>query len=149
PRAIGRPSSSTSSGPRIRNSIRAFYRFPSHFVKHCPGGWRPLINPVVAALLPRPATLSAMARPLEQPAVSYHGEVWTYSRGQARTRLPAEADPLRPPLEYELRDLEPQSSARVTAELKEGRFTIATEQPHIKVAWRITGHPRHRQQEEE
>ena len=82
-----------------------------------------------------------MARPLEQPApdtVAYHGEVWTDTRGYATIRLPAEADALQPPLEYELRDLEPQSSARVTAELKEGRFTIATDQPHVKVAWRIS-----------
>jgi len=83
-----------------------------------------------------------MAGPLEQPApetVAYHGEVWTDSRGHATIRLPAEADPLQPPLEYELRDLEPQSSARITAELEDGRFTVATEQPHVKVAWRISG----------
>jgi hypothetical protein len=43
-----------------------------------------------------------------------------------------------PPLEYELRDLDPQSSARVTAELHQGRFTIATDHPHVKVAWRIS-----------
>jgi len=83
-----------------------------------------------------------MARPLASaPAkiVAYHGEVWTDGRGFATVRLPAEAEPLSPPLEYQLRDLEPQSSARVTAELKDGRFTIATEQPHVKVAWRISG----------
>jgi hypothetical protein len=82
-----------------------------------------------------------MARPPEQPApdtVAYHGEVWTDTRGYATIRLPAEADTLQPPLEYELRDLEPQSSARVTAELQEGRFTIATDQPHVKVAWRVS-----------
>ena len=32
---------------------------------------------------------------------------------------------------------DPPSSARVTAELHNGRFTIATDQPHVKVAWRI------------
>ena len=82
-----------------------------------------------------------MARPPEQPApdtVAYHGEVWTDTRGYATIRLPDEADALQPPVEYELRDLEPQSSARVTAELQEGRFTIATDQPHVKVAWRIS-----------
>jgi hypothetical protein len=82
-----------------------------------------------------------MARPPEQPApdtVAYHGEVWSDKRGYATIRLPAEADALQPPVEYELRDLEPQSSARVTAELQEGRFTIATDQPHVKVAWRVS-----------
>jgi hypothetical protein len=28
-------------------------------------------------------------------------------------------------------------------------WTIATDQPHMKVAWRVTGQPRHRQQREE
>ena len=70
--------------------------------------------------------------------VAYHGEVWTDGRGFATVRLPAEAGPLEPPLAYELRDLEPASTARVTAELRNGRFTIQTDQPHIKVAWRIS-----------
>ena len=69
---------------------------------------------------------------------AYHGEVWTDGQGFATVRLPADAGPLEPPLEYELRDLEPPSSARVTAELEDGRFTIATDQPHVKVAWRVS-----------
>ncbi|MFL5915019.1 MAG: hypothetical protein ACJ752_05205 [Gaiellaceae bacterium] len=71
-------------------------------------------------------------------STAYHGEVWTDGRGFATVHVPALADPLRPPLEYELRDLDPQTSARVTAELEDGRFTIATDQPHVKVAWRIS-----------
>ena len=98
-----------------------------------------------------------MARPHHSsPAgtVAYHGEVWTDARGYATVRLPPEAGPLEPPLEYELHDLDPPTSARITAGLENGRFTVATEQPHVKVAWRISGrlpagHPRHRQQEEE
>lgn len=71
-------------------------------------------------------------------SIAYHGEIWTDARGFATVRLPAAAGPLEPPLEYELRDLDPPSSARVTAELEDGRFTIATDQPHVKVAWRIS-----------
>jgi hypothetical protein len=82
-------------------------------------------------------------------SVAYRGEVWTDGSGFATVRLPAEALPLEPPLEYELRDLEPPSSARVTAELEDGRFTIATDKPHVKVAWRIAGHRQDRHQEEE
>ena len=97
-----------------------------------------------------------MARPLERSApeiAAFHGEVWTDARGYATVRLPVEAGPLEPPLEYELRDLEPPSSARITAELENGRFTLATDQPHVKVAWRVSGSPPagqtlHRQQEE-
>jgi len=83
-------------------------------------------------------------KPAASETASYHGEVWTDSRGYATVRLPAEAGPLKPPLEYELCDLEPPTSARITAELKDGRFTIATDQPHVKIAWRISG----RRQEE-
>jgi hypothetical protein len=97
-----------------------------------------------------------VSRPSHQApadAVAYHGEVWTDARGYATVRLPAAAGSLLPPLAYELRDLEPASTARVTAELRNGRFTIATEQPHIKVAWRISGrlpvgHRTHRQRRE-
>ena len=70
--------------------------------------------------------------------VAYHGEVWTDGRGFATVRVPTGAGLLEPPLEYELRDLDPPSSARVTAELEDGRFTIATDLPHVKVAWRIS-----------
>ena len=83
-----------------------------------------------------------MARSLNPSAAetaSYHGEVWTDARGYATVRLPAGAGRLLPPLEYELRDLDPASRARVTAELEGGRFTIATDQPHVKVAWRVSG----------
>jgi hypothetical protein len=69
---------------------------------------------------------------------AYHGEVWTDGSGFATVHLPAEAGPLTPPLDYELRDLDPPSRARVTSELEDGRFTIATDQPHVKVAWRIS-----------
>src|SRR5438876_8276392 len=83
-----------------------------------------------------------MARPLKPAATetaSYHGEIWTDARGYATVRLPAGAGRPLPPLAYELCDLDPQSSARVTAELNDGRFTIATDEPHVKVAWRVSG----------
>jgi hypothetical protein len=71
-------------------------------------------------------------------SVAYQGEVWTDGSGFATVRVPAEAELLEPPLTYELRDLEPPSGACVTSELEGGRFTIATDQPHVKVAWRIS-----------
>ena len=80
-----------------------------------------------------------MARP--KPPASYQGEVWTDARGFATVRVPADGEALEPPLEYELRDVDPPSTARITAGLSRGRFTIATEQPHVKVAWRIKGRP--------
>jgi hypothetical protein len=87
-------------------------------------------------------------------SVAYHGEAWTDGSGFATVRLPVGAGPLEPPLEYELRDLDPPSSACVTAELEDGRFTIHTDEPHVKVAWRLTGrrpaghlpHPHHEEE---
>jgi hypothetical protein len=70
--------------------------------------------------------------------IACQGEVWTDGSGFATVRLPADAERLEPPVEYELRDLDPPSSARITAELEDGRFTIATDRPHVKVAWRIS-----------
>ena len=78
----------------------------------------------------------------EAETVSYHGEVWTDGRGYATVELPAAAHALVPPVEYELRDLGPQMSARVTAELAHGRFTIATDGPHVKVGWHISARRR-------
>lgn len=89
-----------------------------------------------------------MAHPVDpamQRPASYHGEVWTDARGFATVHLPTEAEALEPPLDYELRDLDPPTSARVTAGLRDGRFTIVSDQPHVKVAWRITGRTQQRE----
>jgi hypothetical protein len=83
-----------------------------------------------------------MARRLESDeaqSVAYRGEVWTDSRGRAIVKLPPGANPPRPPLEYVLRVLDGQIHVQVAAELNNGRFTIESDQPHIKVAWRISG----------
>jgi hypothetical protein len=71
--------------------------------------------------------------------VAYHGEVWTDARGYATVRLPAGAALLEPPVAYELRNLEGGGDARVSGELKDGHFAIETDEPHVKVAWRVTG----------
>ena len=92
------------------------------------------------AITPNGQARGVARPPHSSPAdtVAYHGEVWTDTRGYATVELPAGADlRLVSPLEYELLDLDPPTSARITAELKNGRFTIATDQPHVKVAWQI------------
>jgi hypothetical protein len=71
--------------------------------------------------------------------VAYHGEIWTDGRGYATVSLPAPAPAPQPPLEYALEPLQGDVEASVTAELADGRFTIRTDEPHVKVAWRITG----------
>ena len=70
-------------------------------------------------------------------AQAFSGEVWTDARGYATVALPPagtfEGDP-----EYELRSFAPAVTARVAAQLLNGRFTIETNEPHVKVAWRVT-----------
>jgi hypothetical protein len=68
--------------------------------------------------------------------LAFSGEVWTDARGYATVALPPRAGDLHEDLEYELRALAPAAVATVAAQLP-GRFTIATDEPHVKVAWRV------------
>ena len=78
-------------------------------------------------------------RETNQPTdVSFHGEVWTDARGHATVSLPRDAYLPQDELEYELQPIDGESEVRVVAGLRDGRFTIATEQPHVKVAWRVS-----------
>jgi hypothetical protein len=40
--------------------------------------------------------------------------------------------------EYELTSIDSACSATVAEEIVDDRFTIATDEPHVKVAWRVT-----------
>jgi hypothetical protein len=70
--------------------------------------------------------------------IAYRGEVWTDGRGRAAIVLPPEADSLVRLVAYSLESTEPSVRATVTSELDHGRFTIETDQPHVKVAWLLT-----------
>jgi len=65
--------------------------------------------------------------------------VWTDARGYATVALPRAAGRLHGNVAYELRPFAPGVTAKVAAELMDGRFTIATDEPHVKVAWRVSG----------
>jgi hypothetical protein len=119
------PSSTTSSGPSIRYSGAAFYRFASQ--KGSTRG-RICLSDCGRGLTPAGQS-RGMARSLKPAApeiASYHGEIWTDARGYGAVRLPTGAGRLLPPLEYELCELEAHSSVRRSAELKDGRFAIET-----------------------
>jgi hypothetical protein len=82
-----------------------------------------------------------MHGPLEtQPDeyVSFGGEVWTDARGQATVSLPRDAYPPQAELEYALHTIDGDSGVRVVTGLRDGHFTIASDQPHVMVAWRIS-----------
>jgi hypothetical protein len=70
---------------------------------------------------------------------TYSGEVWTDAHGFAAVVLPTDADGH---LEVEVRALTEGVSAQLAAEPKRRRFTITTNEPHVKVAWRVSA--RHR-----
>jgi hypothetical protein len=69
---------------------------------------------------------------------SYSGEVWTDDEGRALIVLPNFVRGHRAGFEYRLTPVGSDCAARVTEEIANGRFAIATDRPHIKVAWRVT-----------
>lgn len=91
-----------------------------------------------------------MARPGDSDEIGYSGEVWTDARGYATVSLPRSVGRLHGSLDYELRSATPGVAAVIAAQLVDGRFTIETDEPHVKVAWRVTGRrPQPRQKEEQ
>ena len=69
---------------------------------------------------------------------SYSGEVWTDDDGRAVVVLPTFVRAHRAGFEYELSAVGSRCSAVVAEEIADHRFTIATDAPHVKVAWRVT-----------
>ncbi len=83
--------------------------------------------------------MRGVASPTDSGTIAYSGEVWTDARGYATVALPRPAGLLHGSLEYELRPFTRGVTAAVAAQLVDGRFTIETDEPHVKVAWRVTG----------
>jgi hypothetical protein len=69
---------------------------------------------------------------------SYSGEVWTDAAGRAVVVLPAFVRLHRDGFAYELTPVGTECEATVAEEIDGDRFTVATSQPHVKVAWRLT-----------
>jgi hypothetical protein len=74
---------------------------------------------------------------------SYSGEVWTDANGRAFVVLPSFVRAHRAGFEYELTPLDSRANARVAEKVGGHRFAVATDQPHVKVAWRITALKEH------
>jgi hypothetical protein len=68
---------------------------------------------------------------------SYSGEVWTDGDGRAVVVLPPFVHAHGAGFDYELKT-DSRCSAIVAEEIVDNRFTIATGEPHAKVAWRVT-----------
>jgi hypothetical protein len=69
---------------------------------------------------------------------SYSGEVWTDGEGCAVAALPLLVRAHRAGFEYELTPVDSRCSRTVAEEIVNNSFTIATDRPHVKVAWRVT-----------
>ena len=69
---------------------------------------------------------------------SYSGEAWTGDDCRAVIVLPVFVRAHRAGFEYELTPANPHRSATVGEEILDHTFTIETDQPHVKVAWRVT-----------
>jgi hypothetical protein len=69
---------------------------------------------------------------------SYSGEVWTDAEGRAVVALPSFVRLHRAGFEYELTPVGTDCAATVAEPIATDRFTVATSEPHVKVAWRVT-----------
>ena len=69
---------------------------------------------------------------------SYSGEVWTGADGRAVVVLPPLVRAHQAGFTYELTPIDSSCSAVVAEDILDTRFTIATDEPHVKVAWRVT-----------
>jgi hypothetical protein len=69
---------------------------------------------------------------------SYTGEAWTDEVGRAVVLLPPFVRAHHSGFEYELTPIKSACSAAVVEVIANDRFTIATDEPHVKVAWRVT-----------
>ena len=92
-----------------------------------------------------------MARPGDDDGrgqLAFSGEVWTDARGYATVSLPRSVGRLHGNLDYELDPSPRRATAKVASQLSDGRFTIETDEPHVKVAWRVAGRRSQSQKEE-
>ena len=77
-------------------------------------------------------------RPTRKPPPSLSGEIWTDARGRATVVIPSGGRELGRYLHLELAPVADGGEARLVSDLADGSFVIETDEPHVKVAWRIT-----------
>jgi hypothetical protein len=69
----------------------------------------------------------------------YNGNVVTGANGRAAIRLPRYFPALNRDFRYQLTVIGAMAQAVVEGEIENGRFTIRTSQPRVKVSWQVTG----------
>lgn len=69
----------------------------------------------------------------------YNGNVITDANGEATVTLPRYFEALNRDFRYQLTVIGTFAQAIVGEEIRNGRFTILTDQPDVKVSWQVTG----------
>ena len=69
----------------------------------------------------------------------YNGNLTTDSHGDAVVNLPDWFEPLNRDFRYQLTVLGQFAQAMVASEVANGKFTIKTDKPDVKVSWQVTG----------
>ena len=69
----------------------------------------------------------------------YNGNATTDENGQAVVSLPAYFEALNREFRYQLTVIGQFAQAIVSGEIKDGRFTIGTSAPNVRVSWQVTG----------
>jgi cytoskeletal protein CcmA (bactofilin family) len=78
---------------------------------------------------------------VESPDVMniYNGNIITDTEGNATVVLPDYFEALNRDFRYQLTVIGKRAQATVASEIENNRFTIATDQPDVKVSWQVTG----------
>jgi hypothetical protein len=69
---------------------------------------------------------------------SYSGDVWTDDEGRAVVMLPPFVRAHRAGFDYDLTPADVRRTAVVGKAIIDHTFTIESDEPHVKVAWRVT-----------
>jgi trimeric autotransporter adhesin len=69
----------------------------------------------------------------------YNGNVTTDAKGFAVVTMPAWFEPLNRDFRYQLTVMGQFAQAIIAKEIAQGRFTIQTDKPNVKVSWMVTG----------
>jgi hypothetical protein len=69
----------------------------------------------------------------------YSGNVTTDAAGEAAVRLPDYFEAINSDFRYQLTVVGQFAHAIVASEIKDNRFAIKTDKPHVKVSWQVTG----------
>jgi hypothetical protein len=69
----------------------------------------------------------------------YNGNVVTNAKGYAVVTMPSWFEALNADFRYQLTPVGQFAQAMVASEIKNGKFTIRSSKPHVKISWQVTG----------